>query len=322
MSLFISALGPSLETFLKFKNSIGIQYNASAQWCLKSLDRYNFKHGNSTVLCKSLVVGWSIERSEHSNSKCGPWISPVREFGRYLRSMGDLDAYVLEYPVSQNSFRPEVYLLADIEIQRFFKECDSYVLRKKTPGRPYVYPALYRFLYCCGARCGEARHLRCENVHLSDGYLDILQSKGHRDRRLFLSDELISYLIEYDCAIRNCFPKREYFFPGPSGNIISASSIPFNFRKIWLAAGLKRDGEIKPRPYDFRHHFACANIARWAKEKKDVISMLPYLMRYMGHSSLEKTYYYVHLIPDYFADYAAATENLESLLPEVEPYEI
>jgi len=91
---------------------------------------------------------------------------------------------------------------------------------------------------------------------------------------------------------------------------------------MWLAAGLKRDGEIKPRPYDFRHHFACANIARWAKEKKDVISMLPYLMRYMGHSSLEKTYYYVHLIPDYFADYAAATENLESLLPEVEPYEI
>ena len=52
------------------------------------------------------------------------------------------------------------------------------------------------------------------------------------------------------------------------------------------------------------------------------MSMLPYLMRYMGHSSLEKTYYYVHLIPDYFADYAAATENLESLLPEVEPYEI
>lgn len=56
MSLFISALGPSLETFLKFKNSIGIQYNASAQWCLKSLDRYNFKHGNSTVLCKSLIL--------------------------------------------------------------------------------------------------------------------------------------------------------------------------------------------------------------------------------------------------------------------------
>ena len=181
MSLFISALGPSLETFLKFKNSVGIQYNASAQWCLKSLDQYNFKHGNSTVLCKSLVVGWSIERSEHSNSKCGPWISPVREFGRYLRSMGDLDAYVLEYPVSQNSFRPEVYLLSDIEIQRFFKECDSYVLRKKTPGRPYVYPALYRFLYCCGARCGEARH---QWDHLFC-FVDFTETENHFERRSY-----------------------------------------------------------------------------------------------------------------------------------------
>ena len=77
MSLFISALGPSLEAFIKFKHSIGIQYSASVQWYLKSLDRYNFEHGNSPVLCKSLVVGWSIERSEHSNSKRGYWISPV-----------------------------------------------------------------------------------------------------------------------------------------------------------------------------------------------------------------------------------------------------
>ena len=78
MSLFISALVPSLEAFIKFKHSIGIQYSASVQWYLKSLDRYNFEHGNSPVLCKSLVVGWSIERSEHSNSKRGYWISPVR----------------------------------------------------------------------------------------------------------------------------------------------------------------------------------------------------------------------------------------------------
>ena len=34
------------------------------------------------------------------------------------------------------------------------------------------------------------------------------------------------------------------------------------------------------------------------------MSMLPYLMRYMGHSSIEKTYYYIHLIPDYFGNYA------------------
>ena len=76
------------------------------------------------------------------------------------------------------------------------------------------------------------------------------------------------------------------------------------------------------RAYDFRHHFAYTNMNRWLKEGKNVNVMLPYLMRYMGHSSLEKTYYYIHLIPDYFGNYAVATESLENLLPEVESYEI
>ena len=75
-------------------------------------------------------------------------------------------------------------------------------------------PALYRFLYCCGVRCGEARKLKCENVHLKEGYVDILDTKSHRDRRLYLSEELISYLLKYDKAVSACFPEREYFFPG------------------------------------------------------------------------------------------------------------
>ena len=90
----------------------------------------------------------------------------------------------------------------------------------------------------------------------------------------------------------------------------------------WVSAGLKRDGKVKPRAYDFRHHFACANIMRWSQEGKDVHAMLPYLMRYMGHSSLESTYYYIHLIPDYFSQYTKLTSSSEDLIPEVEAYEV
>jgi integrase/recombinase XerD len=67
--------------------------------------------------------------------------------------------------------------MTDDEIQAFFKECDSYVLRHKALGRPYVYPALYRFLYCCGVRGAEARNLNYKNVHLDKEYVDILQKK-------------------------------------------------------------------------------------------------------------------------------------------------
>ena len=208
------------------------------------------------------------------------------------------------------------------EIQAFFKACDSYVLRIKLSGRPYVFPALYRFLYCCGVRCGEARKLKCCDVHLDDGFVDILNTKSHRDRRLYLSEELITYLRKYDDAISKCFPKREYFFPGGHGGICSPSALSSNFRNIWLSAGLKRDGKVKPRAYDFRHHFACANIMRWSEEGKDVHAMLPYLMRYMGHTSLESTYYYIHLIPDYFPQYSALSASTEAMIPEVEDDEV
>lgn len=321
MNEFISNLAPLITGFIEFKNALGIQYKTATSH-LKQLDKYNYEHGNHSVLTKEVTEGWAMHRATKSITGDRSWISPIREFGRYIKSMGMANAYVLDNRFTIQRYHAEVYLMADNEIQTFFKECDSFVLRHKSPGRAYVFPALYRFLFCCGARCAEARNLRCKDVHFEKGYVDILQAKAHRDRRLFLSDELIAYLKDYDRAINLCFPSREYFFPGGHGDICSSTAVSANFRNIWLSAGLKRDGKVKPRAYDFRHHFACANIMRWSVEGKDIHAMLPYLMRYMGHSSLESTYYYIHLIPDFFPQYAVLTATTEDLIPEVEEYEI
>lgn len=318
---FISNIAQSLAAFLSFKNALGIEYKTS-QVYLRQLDIYNYDHGNCSTLTKEVAEGWAMQHANKSTSQDRSWIPPIREFGRYLRSIGNNNAYVLDSRFTIQHYHAEVYLMTDDEIQSFFRECDSYVLKHKALGRPYVLPALYRFLYCCGARCAEARNLKYENVHLDKGYVDILQSKAHRDRRLYLSDELLSYLKAYNKAIEICFPNREYFFPGGYGGICSATAVSANFRNIWVAAGLKRDGKVKSRAYDFRHHFACANIMRWSGEGKNIHAMLPYLMRYMGHSSLESTYYYIHLIPDYFPQYSVLVASMEDLIPEVEEYEI
>jgi len=321
MSIFVSKLASNLDDFVALKNSLGIEYKRG-QFYLRKLDVYNLEHGNAGTLMKEVAEGWAIQHANKSTTNDRSWISPIREFGRYLRSIGDIDAYVLDNRFVIQHYHAEVYLMTDAEIQVFFKECDSYVLQHKVLGRPYVYPALYRFLYCCGARCAEARNLKCENVYLDKGYVDILQTKAHKNRRLFLSKELVTYLKKYDIAIDRCFPNREYFFPGGYGGIISSTAVSVNFRDIWVAAGLKRDGKVKPRAYDFRHHFACANIMRWSVEDKNIHAMLPYLMRYMGHSSLESTNYYIHLIPDYFPRYSTLTASMADLIPEVETYEV
>lgn len=321
MSIYISNLASMIESFIKFKNALGVQYKSSVYY-LKQLDIYNCSHGNASILTKEVTEGWALQYADKTTSGDRSWVSPVREFGRYLRSIGYPDTYVLDDRFKMQSYHAEVYLMTKAEIQAFFDECDRFVLRHKVVGRPYVFPALYRFLYCCGVRCAEARKLKYSDTHLDKGYVDILQSKGHKDRRLFLSDELIEYLKDYDKAIIRCFPAREYYFPGGYGGICSPCAISANFRNIWTAAGLKRDGRVKPRAYDFRHHFACANLMRWSSEGKDIHAMLPYLMRYMGHSSLESTYYYIHLIPDYFPQYTVLTASTEELIPEVEEYEV
>ena len=62
------------------------------------------------------------------------------------------------------------------------------------------------------------------------------------------------------------------------------------FNRVWDEAGLARPaGGQQPRPYDFRHHFAYANVERWMAQGKDVTAMLPYLSRYMGHATIEST---------------------------------
>lgn len=61
---------------------------------------------------------------------------------------------------------------------------------------------------------------------------------------------------------------------------------------------------------------------RWSSESKNIHAMLPYLMRYMGHATLESTYYYIHLIPDFFQQYSELVASTENLIPEVECHEI
>jgi integrase/recombinase XerD len=322
MKQFTSNLSTHLAGFLEFKHSMGIKYETS-EYYLWKLDQYNLEKGNHSTLTKDVVTSWLLKMEEGTESQNRSWIPPIREFGRYLRNMGMNDAYVVEDSFVIRKYHAEIYLMTDSEIKAFFKECDFYVNNTKlNPGMQYVYPAFYRLMYCCGLRTGEARLLKCSDVHIEDGYIDLMHSKGHRDRRLYLSDELVDFFAKYEKEINSVRPNRQYFFPGSCSELCSAVAIATTFARIWIAAGLPHDGKVKPRPYGFRHHFACANIMKWSIEGKNVHAMLPYLMRYMGHSSLESTYYYIHLIPDFFNQYKVLSKPTEDIIPEVEYNEV
>jgi len=313
---YVSSLAPYIESFLEFKHSLGWKYE-TAESRLHEFDRYYAENESEATSLKEIIKHWTILRDTECPNTQHVRVAPIREFGKFLQSSGYPDAYVIPKKVCQKQTRPMPHFFTHNEIVKFFNACDTLHPCNQNIVRHLVLPMFFRLLYCCGVRTCEARLLMRENVDLNSGYIDILHSKGLKDRRIFLPEDLWSLYIKYDAVINSIFPGRTYFFPVKLNTCCLSRSIEQNFNKIWKAAGLGKESGSKARAYDFRHHFAFSNLNRWIESGNDVNSMLPYLMRYMGHSRLESTFYYLHLVPEFFATFTEKTKKLEKLLPEV-----
>ena len=85
---FVSNLAGKLNDFLDYKHALGIKYDTCRVYLLE-LDDYNLEHGNRNTLTKEMTEGWAIWHAGKSESQDRSWIPPIREFGRYLQSIGE-----------------------------------------------------------------------------------------------------------------------------------------------------------------------------------------------------------------------------------------
>lgn len=304
-----------LEEFILYKHSLGYIYDTQAFY-LKKYVLFEEMNYPGSPMSKEAADKYLDSLKDHPGTLYGT-VCAMREFSRHLLKQG-IDAYVFPPKIARHPTPDPPYFFTDKESEQFFTEVDSIEPSSGYKGREFIIPAFFRLMYCCGIRCKEARMLRCESVSPEDKFIDILQSKGPKSRRLYISDELNDYLEWYDQKISVFYPVREYFFPGYRNHpYVSESFVNGNFRRFWDKAFPGSLGEIYPRAYDFRHHFAWSNINKWAAEGLDVNTMLPYLMRYMGHQTIKHTLYYFHFAPEFYSSYRTMSESLEDILPEV-----
>ena len=310
---FTSAFATELDAYLAFKEKMGF-YGSSRISYLKRFDAYSSAHGR-VAFDRDTVEGWVTDQLARSG-RYRSWMSYIRDVGRWLQVHGHRDAYVLSDRWKAQLVPAHPYLLSSHEIEVFFAAAAT--LHAESPWR-WQAVAFFTLMHSCGLRTGEARLLAPAHVQLRDRNLDVVSSKGNRSRRLPMTREVTEVLAGCDRASRARFGlSRPTFFISAAGNQVTAASVGVIFRRIWDAAGLARPaGGQQPRPYDFRHHFAYANVERWARQGRDVTAMLPYLARYMGHASIESSYYYIHTSPDFLDAYADITAESQSLLPEV-----
>jgi integrase len=310
---FTSVFAADLDDYVAFKHTMGFTIR-SRIWYLKRFDAYCTRR-QATMLDRATVEGWVAEQLDSSGAYRS-WMSYIRDFGRWVAVHRDPGVYVLDAAWKAPLVRSHPYLLTRDEIDRFFTAATG--LMANSPWK-WQAVAFFTLMHSCGLRTGEARALRPDDVDLHAGQVTIIESKGHRSRRLPITGEVTAILASCDEKSHKRFPARRSFFVSAAGTTVAASAVGVIFNRIWDHAGLQRpNGGTRPRPYDFRHHFAYANLERWMAEGTNVAAMLPYLQVYMGHASVESTCYYVHTSPDFMDAYVDITRHAaRSLLPEV-----
>jgi integrase/recombinase XerD len=308
-----------LEGLVEQKQSLGYPYVSSGR-ILRMFDEYCIKHfPNKHTLTSDIAMSWAaLRENEHPNGLLRR-VTPVRQLAKYMNSIG-VEAYVIPSNIPKKQIRYVPHIFTSRELSAFFKAIDACQASPFSPGRHLVIPVLFRFLYCCGLRSSEGRLLRVSDVDLEAGTVFIRESKGHKDRIIYLSDDMLHLCKIYDERIKFHYPDRMAFFPNQKSEFYNRTMIDYWFHLFWDNLGVAQTCTGNPpRVHDFRHTFSVNRLNQWVKEGKDINAYLPYLSMYLGHANQVDTDYYLHLVPEFFPIFRDKSSVIsESLLPEVD----
>lgn len=155
--------------------------------------------------------------------------------------------------------------------------------------------------------------LHVDDVDLVQGVISIRHSKGTSQHFVVLHDTMLNLQRRYNAAIQALHPEREYFFPAAKGSSLSNRWVVYNFHQLW-----HKHNKPHATARELRHNYAVENINQWIGEGFEFYSKLVYLSKSMGHSSLESTKRYFHLVPAMVDIMLELTmRDFDDIVPEV-----
>jgi integrase len=157
---------------------------------------------------------------------------------------------------------------------------------------------------------------------MKKGTVKILHSKGDKDRLVFLADDVLAMCREYDEEMQAIIPDRDRFFPGwHQDQPIRKTSVDKKFGEFWNKTPFAGKVDKKSTIHCLRHTFVVNKMNEWMPAEMDTGVMMPYLSRYLGHSSIGETHYYFHTIDQAFPVIRRHDAMARSVIPEVMAYE-
>ena len=293
MSEFKSKLAPYMSGLVDEQHAMGFSFTLQEQ-TLRRFDSFIIENGLDTGHLDTAVTSlWEERLSSEGDSARNGRLTVVNKLASYMEALGLSVSKCITYG---RAFTPVIYIPSEEEILKLLTYIDN---RTKQNFNPSVanrlkveYPVIFRLYYFCGLRLNEVVMLKREDVNLNSGRLYIKKSKGDKDRYVYVAEDFRALLVRYDRYMDNLVPSREWFFPGcVADKHLWKGSLDNNFHLWWSECFPDWKGKW-PTVHSLRHAFVVRRINEWAKEGLDFKVMVPVLSKYLGHTSINETYYY------------------------------
>ena len=234
---------------------------------------------------------WCLKRPTEDNNSYNARVGHVNRFLKYLNGCGC--DYRLA-PLLKSTPTKEPYIPTAKELTNLFRAADEFA---DIPIRNHAKltirshrmtgiqaPVIFRFLLSSGVRTIEARLLKCENVDLAVGKVDIVAGKGYAERTIYLHRSMTELMQRYDRLMQQEVQGRLFFFCNERGGERSKHWPDQLFVELWRKYNSPDVGAVV---YSLRHRYAIDNINSWGSDYTDEKLMI--LSRSMGHKTVETT---------------------------------
>lgn len=291
---FTGPFAPMCEAFVSQKRASGLIYKQQAM-LLKMFDNFCKEYEiRDYTITKEIATAWCRKRPNEKEPTRRSRVGEMQRFALFLCKQGYTSYLLPALPKTGEKHTP--YIFSAEEMASIFARLDRLEPTNAAPFRHFVYPMLFRILYGCGLRISEALSLRKQDVDTDNGVIHILHGKNDRERIVPMSATLTNRCRQYIQNVHHDTPDDMPFFYTKAKTPYSKSTIGQAFRGFLWDVGIPYRGtNLGPRVHDIRHTFVCHNIQKWAESGIPISSKLPVLSKYIGHTSISATQWYLRL---------------------------
>lgn len=303
---YTGPINKHLTDFIVEKRAVGFKYSSEA-FRLREIDRLSIALDTpKDTLPRNLADKWGMKRLHESHKTWQSRQVVMRQLTTYFINH-NLDTHLTTIEAVNKSYDFIPYIFTDEEVAKIFTAADSMKSYTWSPQRQEVLSLLFRILYSCGLRLGEALSLKLKDVDLENGILTVIDGKYRTDRYIPMSPELAQRCRVFSAKIHHEYMPDNVFLPSPDGGIYSKGSMQYAWSQLLRSADIPRT-DTGPRIHDLRHTFSVSCLKNWVRKGKDLNAMLPVLSAYLGHKRLSATGHYLRLTADMYPEMVSVFE--------------